>query len=56
MFITCISCFLYTSFWGLAALTYDVLAFMLQSMIGLFVQKHPHVYAGMLGGIHFIYW
>lgn len=39
------------SFWGLAALTYDVLAFMPQSMIGMFVQKHPRAHAGMSGGI-----
>lgn len=38
-------------FWGLAALTYDVVAFMPQSVMGMFVQKHPRVRAGMLGGI-----
>lgn len=38
-------------FWGLAALTYDVLAFMPLSVIGMYVQKHPRVNIGLAGGI-----
>lgn len=37
--------------WGMAALVYDVMAFMPQSMIGVFVQKYPRVRVGEMGGI-----
>lgn len=37
--------------WGYAALAYDVLAFMPQSMIGVFVQNHPRIPVGAIGGV-----